>query len=78
MTFLKSVLFGILGVVLGAYAVSLTPSAASASGKGPYILMQHSNVTANAGVFRLDTASGGVSYCYVSNNTELMCSKEAF
>jgi len=46
-------------------------------GPGPYQLMQHSNTTANAGVFRIDTNSGEVSYCYVvgSGQVELTCTK---
>ena len=43
---------------------------ASAMANGPYQLMQHSNVTANAGVFRVDTATGEVSYCYVNGTNE--------
>lgn len=43
---------------------------------GPYLLMQHSNTTANVGVFRLDTSSGGVSYCYMTGSTSLSCTKE--
>jgi len=51
------------------------PSRAIAQGQGPYQIMHHSNTTANAGVFRLDTASGEVSYCYLTNATELVCSR---
>lgn len=42
---------------------------------GPYQLMHHSNAVANAGVFRLDTASGEVSYCYIASDQNLICSK---
>lgn len=50
---------------------------ATASVGGPYQLMQHSNNTANAGVFRLDTSSGDVSYCYVlsSGQADVVCTK---
>lgn len=78
MPFLKPLIVGVIGALIGTYAIITVTSSASASGKGPYVLMQHSNTTANAGVFRLDTTSGGISYCYVSNSVELMCSKEAF
>jgi len=43
---------------------------------GPYQLMHHSNTVANAGVFRLDTSSGEVSYCYIAIDQSLNCSKE--
>ncbi len=51
------------------------PVAAMSSG-GAFQLMHHSNSTANAGVFRLDTISGEVSYCYLNGTTsvELACS----
>jgi hypothetical protein len=48
---------------------------AQAQQGGPYQLMHHSNTVANAGVFRLDTASGDVSYCFVSGTNELVCSR---
>jgi hypothetical protein len=49
---------------------------AQAYGGGPYQLMHHSNSLANAGVFRLDTSSGGVSYCYISGEQALTCTPE--
>ncbi|HUY69235.1 MAG TPA: hypothetical protein VMV79_08035 [Alphaproteobacteria bacterium] len=39
---------------------------------GPFQLMHHSNPTANAGVFRIDEATGAVSYCFVDQN-RLQC-----
>jgi len=48
---------------------------AEAQRTGPFQLMHHSNTTANAGVFRLDEGSGEVSYCFVTANSELLCSK---
>ena len=42
---------------------------------GPYQLMHHSNTLANAGVFRLDTSSGEVSYCFISAENNLACSQ---
>lgn len=42
---------------------------------GPFQLMQHSNTTSNVGVFRIDTASGDVSYCFLTLSNELVCSK---
>ena len=41
---------------------------------GPYQLMHHANPNANAGVFRIDTATGEVSYCFVTGEAQLVCS----
>lgn len=49
---------------------------AEAQHVGPFQLMHHSNPQANAGVFRLDTSSGDVSYCYISGAGALSCTKE--
>ncbi len=44
--------------------IGLSQRPAAALG-GSFMLMQHSNTTANVGVFRIDTVSGEVSYCYI-------------
>ena len=44
-------------------------------GAGAFELMHHSNTLANAGVFRLDTNSGEVSYCYIDAGQNLTCSR---
>lgn len=69
-------LIAALLVVVGLLSGQLI-NPASALGGGPYTLMRHSNTTASAGVFRLDTRSGGVSYCYVTPAVKLICSPEA-
>lgn len=45
---------------------------------GPYMLMQHSNPTAAAGVFRVNVNTGYVSYCYIdqSNKPSVTCTAE--
>ncbi|MBV8060185.1 MAG: hypothetical protein JO253_01495, partial [Alphaproteobacteria bacterium] len=53
-----------------------TINGANAQVRGPYQLMHHSNTAANAGVFRLDTGSGAVSYCYITAKSDLVCSGE--
>ncbi|MCL2474291.1 MAG: hypothetical protein FWF23_05285, partial [Alphaproteobacteria bacterium] len=51
--------------------------AKAASGEGPYILMRHSNTTATSSVFRLDTTTGGVSFCFVNTTgTSISCTRE--
>jgi len=68
----RAILTGSLLVALALVAAKgIAPAAAALP--GPYILMQHSNTTANVGVFRLDTTTGEVSYCYMSNNNNLAC-----
>lgn len=43
---------------------------AQAGGRvGPFLLMHHANPTANPGVFRVDTTTGEVSYCYVAGSS---------
>jgi len=55
-------------------AGSLFFSQAKAGMGGPYQLMQHSNPNASVGVFRIDTSSGDVSYCFLNKNNTLACS----
>lgn len=75
MTNTQSILAGAALIAVSIVALgSMRP--ASASGGGPYQLMQHSNTSANAGVFRIDTSSGGVSYCYIAGNQALTCTQE--
>ena len=70
------------GAVLIAASIFLTNGMrpAVAMGGGPYQLMHHSNTSANAGVFRLDTSTGEVSYCYLAganNAPGMTCSLSA-
>lgn len=67
-----------LGALLVAAGFVLAGGAnpARALSGGPYMLMQHSNTTANVGVFRLDTSSGAVSYCYLTGRADLACTAE--
>lgn len=67
-----------LGALLVAVGFGLAGGAgpARALTGGPYMLMQHSNTTANVGVFRLDTSTGGVSYCYLTGRADLACTPE--
>lgn len=70
------------GALLIASAILFTqtirPAEAQYLSGGRYQLMHHSNTSAAAGVFRLDTTSGEVSYCFLSttnSQAELVCSK---
>ncbi len=75
MSQIQSIVFGALLVAV-CFALVHTSGPAAALNGGPYVLMQHSNTTANVGVFRLDTVSGAVSYCYLTGRADLACTKE--
>lgn len=67
MTAAKAILFS--GLIIAASVVlvgTIRPAEAGSGRVGPFVLEHHANPTANPGVFRLDTATGEVSYCYVS------------
>ena len=70
----------LIGASLIATSVLLTngihPAEAQHYG-GAFQLEHHSNTLANAGVFRLDTTSGEVSYCYIADpsGTNIICSR---
>ena len=74
MTSPQAILAGAFLIAASIIFVSSIPSA-TAQSRGPFQLMHHSNTVANAGVFRIDTASGEVSYCFVSSANELVCSR---
>lgn len=76
MTNFQALLTGALLIAVGVVIAQsgIAPAKANPNG-GPYALMQHSNPSANAGVFRVDTSSGEVSYCYVTSNNALACSQ---
>ncbi len=70
----------IIGAALIAVSIifvnTIRPAEAQHYG-GPFELMHHSNTTSNAGVFRLDTNSGEVSYCFVASadGSNIVCSR---
>ncbi len=58
-------LFFVALIGLGALAVY---QPALAQRGGPYQLVAHSNQTANVGIFRVNQASGQVSFCFVEGS----------
>jgi len=64
-------------LIAAAFALGEAARPAAAFNGGPYQLMHHSNTAANAGVFRLDTNTGEVSYCFVVGTTgvDISCTK---
>jgi hypothetical protein len=42
---------------------------------GPFQLMHHSNTVANAGVFKIDESTGEVTYCYITADSQLTCTR---
>jgi hypothetical protein len=75
MTTPQAILIG-AALIVGALFLTNGISSAQAQhyGGGPFQLMHHSNTVANAGVFRLDTGSGEVSYCFIQSDNTLICS----
>lgn len=67
------------GAILIAASILFVNTIQSASAQhmsgGPFQLMHHSNTVANAGVFRLDTSTGEVTYCYITANSDLTCTR---
>ncbi len=68
----------IIGAALIAGSIFATSQGGTAHANmgGPYQLMRHSNPSANAGVFRIDTSTGGVSYCYINASQATTCTAE--
>jgi hypothetical protein len=75
MTTPQAILIGAAIIACSVIAANGLHSAQANTG-GPYQLMHHSNTSANAGVFRLDTTSGGVSYCYINAGQAATCTGE--
>jgi hypothetical protein len=74
MTNTQAILIG-ASMIAGAILASNGIHSASAYTGGPYALMHHSNTAANAGVFRIDTSSGEVSYCFITGDQSLACTR---
>jgi glycerol uptake facilitator-like aquaporin len=70
--FLPYIVSAIIGAIVAITTVVVGHANASVSSEGRviggYQLMQHSNPTAVAGVFRINTTTGNVSYCYVDQS----------
>jgi hypothetical protein len=70
----------LMGAIVIAAAILFvdTIHPAEAQRGGPFQLELDGNTTAKPGVFRLDTLSGEVSYCFISDDgTQVMCSKSS-
>ncbi|MDR3424569.1 MAG: hypothetical protein P4M13_05760 [Alphaproteobacteria bacterium] len=74
MTNIQATLIGAAMIAASIIVSNGIHPALAQQGGGPYQLMHHSNTVANAGVFRLDTSSGDVSYCYINGDQALTCS----
>jgi hypothetical protein len=75
MTSPQAILIGAAMIAASVIFVNTIHPAEAQRYGGPYQLMHHSNTVANAGVFRLDTATGDVSYCFITADQTLTCSK---
>jgi hypothetical protein len=79
MTENKATIFALFGIFLVILLLLLIPRA-EAGRSGPFQIVAHANPNATASVFRLDTESGEVSYCYVPVNDpkgQVICSAPA-
>jgi len=78
MTNTQAILIGAAIIASAIIATNgITPAQAQRYTGGPYQLMQHSNTSANAGVFRVDASSGEVSFCFVpdGSGSSIVCTK---
>ena len=79
MTPAKAILYGAALIAASIVFVNtIKPAEAQYAGGGQFQLMHHSNTTANSSVFRINTANGEVSVCYIpggANSTEVACTK---
>lgn len=75
MTPAQAILTGAALIAASIIFVNTIRSAEAQHMGGPYQLMHHSNTVANAGVFRLDTGSGEITYCYITGNSDLTCTR---
>ena len=69
----------LVGAILIAATILFASSIHSAEAQrvGPFQLMHHSNTTAWPGIFRLDTSTGDLTYCYITGESStLTCTKE--
>ena len=74
MTSIQAILTGAALIAASIVFVNtIHPAEAQRLATGPFELMHHSNTVANAGVFRLDTASGEITYCYITGASDLTC-----
>lgn len=72
------VLLTLMSTCLLSLAMWLYAPHAEAQRVGPFMLVAHSNQTANVGIFRLDTSSGAVSFCTPDpSGTTVRCSAAA-
>jgi len=70
----KAILFGVLLMACAFMLAQGLPVAQAFTG-GPYQLTPHSNTTANVGVFRINTTTGEVSYCFLDLSSNLVCTR---
>jgi hypothetical protein len=75
MTNSQAILIGACVIAAAVFLGDIVRPASAQARGGPFQLMHHSNSTALAGVFRLDTASGEVSYCHITAEQNLTCSR---
>jgi hypothetical protein len=74
----KSILIGATLIAASILFVNSIHPAEAQYAAGPYQMVHHSNALANSSVFRMNTATGEISYCYVPGgvtSTDVTCTK---
>jgi hypothetical protein len=66
------ILCGVVGAFMALGIINVIGTAHAEQGRslGPYMMMQHSNPTATAGIFRINVNTGYVSYCYIDSGAK--------
>lgn len=77
MTNPQAILIGAAMICAAIFADRALSPAVAQSMPHLFQIEHHSNPTANAGVFRLNTENGEVSYCYIAGNSDLVCTRGA-
>lgn len=76
MTSPQAIIIAALVIAVSIVSINaIRPASAQYVPTGAYQLMHHSNPTAAAGVFKLDTVTGEVSYCYINTDQSLTCTR---
>ena len=75
----KAILAGAGLIAASILFVNTIRPAEAQYGGGMFQLMHHSNPSANSSVFRLNVATGEVSYCWIpdANGSKVVCTQPA-
>jgi hypothetical protein len=75
MTSAQAILTGAILIAASIVLVNTVRPAEAQHNGGPYVIEHNGNPNANSSIFRLDTSTGEVTYCFVTPNTDLACTR---